>query len=315
MILLNKALFQIQCKRGLVANINVSGTRNQAVEGELHFATDTKDIYIFDGTNNVLVGGVQALEAKVSVSGDEITGPIIIICTTDNPHFTTKAHASQTQPITRVLSSSDVLLAGHDSRGILFSSGSRDETNSYMGKEAGYTGASGTPQYITGIGYRALRYAYGSSNTSVGAFSGGLISSEVGNSIFGYGAGKKGNYNCIFGHLSAYSLEADRCIFIGPYSGYRQTTTSNLLIVDNLQRADAATEQTNAILYGVMAATPASQSLRANADVRINVYQQTTEPTINTDKHMAIWEDTDDSNRVYLVYRRGTGDQVKIELV
>ena len=58
-------------------------------------------------------------------------------------------------------------------------------------------------------------------------------------------------------------------IFIGYKSGRRQTTNSNLLIIDNQLRADVATELTNAILYGVMAAVPADQTLRINAVVTI----------------------------------------------
>jgi hypothetical protein len=42
------------------------------------------------------------------------------------------------------------------------------------------------------------------------------------------------------------------------------------LILDNTQRASTAEESTNAILYGVMAATPASQTLALNAVVSIS---------------------------------------------
>ncbi len=44
------------------------------------------------------------------------------------------------------------------------------------------------------------------------------------------------------------------------------------------------------------------------------VYSQTSEPTLDADGANAWWIDTDDSNRVYLVFRRGSGDQVKVEL-
>jgi len=44
------------------------------------------------------------------------------------------------------------------------------------------------------------------------------------------------------------------------------------------------------------------------------VYSQDGEPTLDTDHKMCIWIDTDDSDRVYLVFRRGSADQVKIEL-
>ena len=50
------------------------------------------------------------------------------------------------------------------------------------------------------------------------------------------------------------------------------------------------------------------------ADIMIKVYDQDDEPTLDTDHKAAIWIDSNDSDRVYLVFRRGTGDQVKTEL-
>lgn len=77
-----------------------------------------------------------------------------------------------------------------------------------------------------------------------------------------------GQHNVIIGFNSGYSLtNGHENIFIGYKSGYRQTTNDNLLIIDDRIRADAATEITNAIMYGVMAAAPADQSLRINAEI------------------------------------------------
>jgi len=45
----------IRFKRGLVANINATATKNLAVEGEPHWATDTDQLYIYDGAQNVQV--------------------------------------------------------------------------------------------------------------------------------------------------------------------------------------------------------------------------------------------------------------------
>jgi hypothetical protein len=47
----------------------------------------------------------------------------------------------------------------------------------------------------------------------------------------------------------------------------------------------------------------------------IPYYAQASEPTLSQDNQAAFWKDTDDSNRVYFVFRRGSGDQIKIELV
>jgi hypothetical protein len=49
-------------------------------------------------------------------------------------------------------------------------------------------------------------------------------------------------------------------------------------------------------------------------DLVLKVYDQNSEPTLDTDQKAAIWQDANDSDRIYLVFRRGTGDQVKVEL-
>lgn len=55
--------------------------------------------------------------------------------------------------------------------------------------------------------------------------------------------------------------------------------------------------------------------LFVSGELTIKVYSQNSEPTLDTDNKMCIWIDTDDSDRVYLVFRRGAADQVKVELV
>lgn len=46
---------QIKIKQGLAADINTTITKNLAVVGEPHWTTDTKQLYIFDGVQNVRV--------------------------------------------------------------------------------------------------------------------------------------------------------------------------------------------------------------------------------------------------------------------
>jgi hypothetical protein len=55
-------------------------------------------------------------------------------------------------------------------------------------------------------------------------------------------------------------------------------------------------------------------SLLYDSEIKIKVYSQTTAPTLTADQQMAIWIDTDDSNRVRLLFRRGSGDVVGVEL-
>lgn len=58
-----------------------------------------------------------------------------------------------------------------------------------------------------------------------------------------------------------------------------------------------------------------SGDLSVGGKVRIQVLSQAAEPTLSEDGQMVVWIDSDDSNRVYLVFRRGSGDQVKVEFV
>ena len=51
----------------------------------------------------------------------------------------------------------------------------------------------------------------------------------------------------------------------------------------------------------------------ANAFVFKAFYEQNEEPTLSFDGEMVFWKDTNDSDRLYLVFRRGSGDQVKAE--
>lgn len=43
--------------RGLAANINATATKAGALKGELHYATDIEQLYIFNGTKNIPIGG------------------------------------------------------------------------------------------------------------------------------------------------------------------------------------------------------------------------------------------------------------------
>lgn len=49
-------------------------------------------------------------------------------------------------------------------------------------------------------------------------------------------------------------------------------------------------------------------------ELKIKYYEQDAEPGIGSDGYMAMWKDTNDSNRIYLVFKRGEADQVKVEL-
>ncbi len=106
-----------------------------------------------------------------------------------------------------------------------------------IGNQALYTNQ--ISYYNTAIGDACLNLATGANNTSVGAYSGTILST---------------------GHDN---------LFLGYRAGCNQTTNSNLLVVDNQDRTSAALEITNSLIYGTFDATPTNQTLRLNALVGI----------------------------------------------
>lgn len=144
--------------------------------------------------------------------------------------------------------------------GRLITTGGR---NTILGEWTGYSTIEGTNN--TFLGAQAARYFIGTSstnarNTIVGTYAGWGVSTVT-----------TVRDTTILGAYAGYSITtALRCIYIGSYAGYRQTSDTDRLIIDNQQRADSATEQSNAIIYGVMAATPASQTLSLNAATSIS---------------------------------------------
>lgn len=131
--------------------------------------------------------------------------------------------------------------------------------NVLLGREAGRLTTSIANSVFIGYyaGYGVANQSTGDNNTAIGGSALQSFTTAANNVAVGYASG---------GLLSSGGSN----IFLGNYAGYRQSTNSNLLIIDNQQRASAAEEATNAILYGVMAAAPANQTLDINAATRLN---------------------------------------------
>jgi len=53
--------YKIQLKQGLAANINALATVYQAITGEPMYTTDGKKLYVFDGTLNRRVHGLDMI--------------------------------------------------------------------------------------------------------------------------------------------------------------------------------------------------------------------------------------------------------------
>ena len=67
---LNNRPMSLKLKQGLFADINTTATKNTAVLGELHYCTDTGELYIFNGTENVLAGPWKLDASGIYYDGD-----------------------------------------------------------------------------------------------------------------------------------------------------------------------------------------------------------------------------------------------------
>jgi hypothetical protein len=73
----------------------------------------------------------------------------------------------------------------------------------------------------------------------------------------------------MIGFSSGLNNAGSSNIFIGPYSGRRQTAANNVLLIDGVDRSSTANELIESLLYGTTHATAASQTLRINAQTEI----------------------------------------------
>ena len=112
------------------------------------------------------------------------------------------------------------------------------------------------------IGNEAARYVVNNTNVAIGSaalhgvFNATIIAQNVaiGNQA-GFAVKTGANSNTMIGNLSGFALTTGaENIFIGNSSGRRQTTASNLFIIDDQDRATSAAEAQLAYLYGSMAA-------------------------------------------------------------
>ena len=134
-------------------------------------------------------------------------------------------------------------------------------SNCFLGTYAGGMCTTGSSNFFLGreAGYSCKTTE---NNIAIGAYA--LAGPEDGVNYLG-------SYNTAIGAQAGKMCYGGLNIFIGYSAGYRQTTASNLLIVDDCLRADQATELSNAILYGVMSTTPAGQTLTINAATTVSL--------------------------------------------
>lgn len=147
----------------------------------------------------------------------------------------------------------------------------------FIGGAAGYTNAVSDN---VAVGYSSLfANTYGAKNTAIGT-------ETLRN--FGYGSSSWDSLNVALGYRALYTLDPTATtnahlntavgayagylsttgasnVFLGYKAGYNQTTGSNLLIVDNQDRASAANEATKSLIYGEFNSTVTSQKITFNA--------------------------------------------------
>lgn len=93
-----------------------------------------------------------------------------------------------------------------------------------------------------------------------------------------------GDGNTCIGQGAGNSMLGSGGLFLGYSAGYHETA-SNTFYVDAIFRADSAAEKAGALLYGTFNATPASQTLVANA--AFSTLVSTTNPRYNTTTNCA----------------------------
>ena len=120
----------------------------------------------------------------------------------------------------------------------------------------------------TGIGANALNLVTGNNNTAIGASAFKASTTGAQNTGIGAGAGfltVGGATNTFIGYVAGLSnVSGNGNICLGNYAG-AYNTGSNKFYVNNIDQSNTAGDDSNSILAGVMAATPASQTLRLNA--------------------------------------------------
>ena len=142
--------------------------------------------------------------------------------------------------------------------------------NNAMGHGALFENTTGHEN--SGMGHSSLyEVTTGYRNTAAGYHSGRNITTGYGNCAFGYFAIRDAganNLNVGMGYLAGYRNAGGSNVFIGPYAGNNQTTISDALFVDNQDRASAANELTQSLIYGIFAATISGQSLLVNGRLK-----------------------------------------------
>ena len=160
--------------------------------------------------------------------------------------------------------------------------------NVFIGDSAGYSTTSAT-EWCTFVGYAAGRLSTGTGyqNTFIGYKSGTKNTSGLDNTFVGNQTGWRqttGTGNTFIGSYAGFdNRTGSNNIFIGANAGVSSQALSDRLIISNVTTnvTTSADDTTKSIIYGVMSATTANQSLTINAKLKVDM------------PHIAIYRNTD----------------------
>lgn len=146
----------------------------------------------------------------------------------------------------------------------------KDTSSLYIGTSSTHAGMSTVTESVF-AGYLAgTAITTGDSNVGIGTYALTTLTTGSSNTAVGRRAGYSGNSktnDCYFGRYSGFRHTGNGSIFLGNLAGQWQTTTSDLLIIDNQDRSNIAGELTDCLIVGNFNATAANQELRLNAKV------------------------------------------------
>lgn len=151
--------------------------------------------------------------------------------------------------------------------------------------------------YNLAMGHSTLRLNNGNGNVALGHHA--ILNNTI------------GQWNTVVGiNALGNNIEGSYNVAIGAFAGFNETG-SNKLYIEN-------SDSNEPLIYGEFDNDylKVNGKLETRDELKIKVYAQDTEPTLSENQYMAMWEDTSESGspRVYLIYRRGAGDQVSVEL-
>ena len=171
----------------------------------------------------------------------------------------------------------------------------------FIGNRAGQ---DSTAKWVSLVGQEAGFRNTGEDLTAIGAFAAaentGIDCVAVG---FESMINNIGDNTVGVGYHAGYNNTANDCIFIGYEAGAGNSAINQFIVKQNNVNATP-------LIQGDFS----TGHIDLAGELKIKVYSQDDEPTLSADQRCAYWIDTNDSDKVYLVFRRGTGDQVKIEL-